>query len=88
MLNKGTITEMHSARLLPMGGLVLMLLTRVGLTLLGTNIVVPAGIFMPVHLIGGLLGRFCGYFVFYCGEWVVWVGGWWAANGFDVQVAS
>ena len=35
------------------------------MTLLGTNIPVPAGIFMPVFLIGGLFGRFVGWIVVY-----------------------
>ena len=66
ILNQGAVTEMRQwFRGYPMGGLLLMLLCRVALTLLGTNIMVPAGIFMPVHLIGGILGRFVGYLIYY-----------------------
>ena len=68
VVNKGKVTEMSFSGMLPMGGLFVMFWVRVILTLLGTNILVPAGIFMPVILMGGILGRFVGYFVFYCGH--------------------
>ena len=68
VFNKGHVTEMNSSGLPPMGGLFIMLIVRVFLTLLGTNILVPAGIFMPVILMGGVLGRFVGYFIYYCGH--------------------
>lgn len=68
VFNKGLATEMSSSGLPPMGGLFIMLIVRVFLTLLGTNILVPAGIFMPVILMGGVLGRFVGYFIYYCGH--------------------
>ena len=68
VFNNGNVTEMSSFGVSPMGGLFIMILVRVFLTLLGTNILVPAGIFMPVILMGGILGRFVGYFIFYCGH--------------------
>jgi H+/Cl- antiporter ClcA len=68
VFNGGHVTEMSSTGMQPMGGLFIMILVRVFLTLLGTNILVPAGIFMPVILMGGILGRFVGYFIFYCGH--------------------
>ena len=50
VLNKGVVTEMRPwFGAYPMAGLLLMFLCRVALTLLGTNIMVPAFIFMPVH---------------------------------------
>jgi H+/Cl- antiporter ClcA len=61
VFNKGAVSEMAAFSVDPMGGLFASFLVRVFLTLLGTNIVVPAGIFMPMILIGGLLGRFCGH---------------------------
>ena len=68
VFNNGHVTEMSSTGMQPMGGLIIMILVRVFLTLLGTNILVPAGIFMPVILMGGILGRFVGYFILYCGH--------------------
>ena len=75
VFNKGHVTEMNSSGLPPMGGLFIMLIVRVFLTLLGTNILVPAGIFMPVILMGGVLGRFVGYFIYYCGHSNVFIPG-------------
>ena len=75
VFNQGLVTEMKSSNLHPMGGLIVMLLVRVILTLLGTNILVPAGIFMPVILMGGVLGRFVGYFLYYCGHKDVFIAG-------------
>ena len=50
VLNKGVVTEMRPwFGAYPMAGLLLMFLCRVALTLLGTNIMVPAFVFMPVH---------------------------------------
>ena len=68
VLNAGQVTEMKVFGLNPMAGLTIMLFVRVFLTLLGTNILVPAGTFLPVILIGGILGRFVGYFVAYTGH--------------------
>lgn len=75
VFNQGQVTEMSSSGLHPMSGLIIMLIVRVILTLLGTNILVPAGIFMPVILMGGVLGRFVGYFIYYCGHKDVFIAG-------------
>lgn len=54
VLTTGHITEMKRfPGVSRLGGLFTSFLTRASLTLLGTNIAVPAGIFMPVFLIGG-----------------------------------
>jgi len=66
VLNKGKVTEMKGIPFFadkPMEALLLCFGLRIVLTLIGTNILVPAGIFMPVVLIGGLLGRFVGHVV-------------------------
>ncbi len=61
VLTTGRIAEMASSPHVPrLLGLLLSFFTRALLTLLCTNIPIPAGIFMPVFLIGGLLGRFVG----------------------------
>lgn len=67
VLNSGHASEMQVFGLNPMGGLIIMLLVRIFLTLIGTNILVPAGTFMPAILIGGLMGRLIGYFVAFVG---------------------
>lgn len=68
VLNAGHVTEMKVFGLNPMAGLTIMLFVRVFLTLLGTNILVPAGTFLPVILIGGIMGRFVGYLIAYTGH--------------------
>ena len=70
VFNKGKIVEMTNIPFFvdkPMEALLINCALRIFLTLLGTNILVPAGIFMPVVLIGGLLGRFVGHVVSDCG---------------------
>ena len=67
VLNSGRASEMKVFGINPMGGLIIMLLVRIFLTLIGTNILVPAGTFMPAILIGGLMGRLIGYFVAFVG---------------------
>ena len=68
VFNKGYVTELGKFNADPIGGLFASFLVRVFLTLLGTNVVVPAGIFMPVTLIGGLLGRLCGHIIYAMGH--------------------
>jgi hypothetical protein len=61
VLTNGDITEKKTVPgVSHLGGLVISFLMRVSMTLLGTNIPIPAGIFMPVFLIGGIVGRFVG----------------------------
>lgn len=70
VLNSGKVTEMQTVPFFsdkPMEALLVSFTLRIVLTLIGTNILVPAGIFMPVTLIGGLLGRFVGHVVKDCG---------------------
>jgi H+/Cl- antiporter ClcA len=60
----GEVSEMH--RLLPMYpllGLVVSVISRCFLTLIATNLPIPAGIFVPNFLIGGIVGRFIGHLV-------------------------
>jgi hypothetical protein len=62
ILSDGRINELDGlgGHISHLGGLIISLIVRVILTLLGTNMPIPAGIFMPVFLIGGILGRFIG----------------------------
>lgn len=63
VLNKGVVVEMESFAVPALAGLFISVIVRTFLTLLGTNIPIPAGIFMPVFLIGGLWGRFFGHII-------------------------
>lgn len=63
VLNNGVVVEMQSMMSSAIGGLIVSALVRTFLTLLGTNIPIPAGIFMPVFLIGGLWGRCFGHII-------------------------
>jgi H+/Cl- antiporter ClcA len=64
VLTYGEIAEMHSARgMSPPLGLLISALSRAFLTLTATNLPIPAGIFVPNFLIGGLLGRLAGWVV-------------------------
>jgi len=63
VFNRGAVSEMHTLGANPIGALFAAFLVRVFLTLCGTACAIPAGIFMPVSLIGGLLGRFVGHLV-------------------------
>lgn len=60
VLTTGKMTAMSQFGVPRLGGLFATFLTRGFLTLIGTNTPVPAGIFMPVFLIGGILGRWVG----------------------------
>lgn len=60
VVNTGKVQELQRFGVNPIGGLFASFLIRTLLTLVCTNIAVPAGIFMPVFLIGGLFGRFLG----------------------------
>ena len=78
VFNKGKVVEMTNVPLMagrPMEGLLLACGCRVLLTLIGTNILVPAGIFMPVTLIGGLLGRLVGHLVYEFGHQAIYIPG-------------
>ena len=62
VLGPGKKNEMQDFPKMPREiGLLISIFFRSLLTLLGTNLPVPAGIFMPVFLIGGMFGRFVGH---------------------------
>jgi H+/Cl- antiporter ClcA len=63
VLGKSEISYMSRFNMIPEIGLLITLICRGLLTLLGTNLPVPAGIFMPVFLIGGYIGRLVGCLV-------------------------
>jgi chloride channel 2 len=59
-LNEGKVSDMNRFGVHPIGGALAHLIIRSILSLLGTNITVPCGIFMPVFYLGALFGRFVG----------------------------
>ena len=60
VFNDGAAAAMERYNLPRALGTFINLVVRLVLTLLGTNVSVPAGIFMPVFLLGGLYGRLVG----------------------------
>jgi H+/Cl- antiporter ClcA len=64
VLTSGYVAEMRSFQLIPpLVGVLVMAITRTFITMLGFNLPIPAGTFVPVFLIGALLGRFVGLLV-------------------------
>lgn len=63
-LTSGDVAEMRSFGFIPpLVGVLVMAITRSSITMLGFNLPIPAGTFVPVFLIGALLGRFVGLLV-------------------------
>lgn len=60
ILTDGDLGEMRAIGLHPLLGLLISFFARSFITILGFNLPIPAGIFVPVFLIGGILGRFVG----------------------------
>lgn len=61
ILTTGDLAEMRKFESIPpLVGLLISFFTRSCITILGFNLPIPAGIFVPVFLIGGILGRFVG----------------------------
>ena len=64
VLTSGKVAEMRSFKFIPpLVGVLVMAITRTFITMLGFNLPIPAGTFVPVFLIGALLGRFVGLLV-------------------------
>ena len=64
VLTTGDLAEMKKFSFIPpLVGLLISFFTRCCITLLGFNLPIPAGIFVPVFLLGGILGRFVGIVV-------------------------
>ena len=59
-LNNATATDLAGYGLPRILGTFVTLVVRLVLTLLGTNVSLPAGVFMPVFLLGSLFGRLVG----------------------------
>jgi H+/Cl- antiporter ClcA len=57
-------TYIHTYIHTSLGGLLIMTVVRIFLTLIASNILVPAGIFMPVFLIGGILGMYVYMYIY------------------------
>jgi H+/Cl- antiporter ClcA len=64
VLTSGDVAEMRSFEFIPpLVGALVMAITRTFITMLGFNLPIPAGTFVPVFLIGAILGRFVGLLV-------------------------
>lgn len=60
VLTDGNLAEMKNTSLHPLLALFISFVARSSITILGFNLPIPAGIFVPVFLIGSILGRFVG----------------------------
>jgi H+/Cl- antiporter ClcA len=67
VLSSGEVAELTWAGVPALVGLLITFVTRSCITLLGFNLPIPAGIMVPVFLIGSILGRFVGTVVSYIG---------------------